>query len=552
MVSPYTLPLEVQNLVLGNLPPSSLNPALNQIFNRDVLEEQYQKIEREAPKPLARKLAYFAEKGFDYGIRKRLDGKYLDEGLSHLLLFELGKKGNGRMIRYLMNHGILNIDDAIFGAILSHHNNLVKELVTTTPVYNTDVFIQACLDSDNLEIMKFLAIRMELYPEHIVRSNRTTYWLIEFYHYIGMLKFRNIYDEGSSTMYRTGFAIAENYVLDDPQHMRKAVVDAFCSDLREPLPFTYSQLDRFLPPFESYLLMVSHVNNLLERKSRNFSRLEWLLTNADQGYRSRGETLAMHDTEWIFHLFKLSVFPEAFPLFQFAKRYLGPRWVLLVDPLQSERETNEIFEMMPLEGWFENYFPVDLTLLTALVPPLLNSEIYMSMMSFVVSQHPGRAVNTWYHYTGNGVELYDSSISRFPSFDFHGAISKFFQCDPVHTLSLLLKYQLLDLWNEFLPQYQTRVDWKHVYKILTHYACEGGLNEIVHGLKKIISPHNPLYGVSSYYPRMFEESGIGKSGKNLDRKMLVATDKNRNAITAADNKLGTAEELIARRLRDQE
>jgi hypothetical protein len=51
---------------------------------------------------------------------------------------------------------------------------------------------------------------------------------------------------------------------------------------------------------------------------------------------------------------------------------------------------------------------------------------------------------------------------------------------------------------------------------------------------------------------MFEESGIGKSGKNLDRKMLVATDKNRNAITAADNKLGTAEELIARRLRDQE
>ncbi len=169
MVSPYTLPLEVQNLVLGNLPPSSLNPALNQIF----------------------------------------------------------------------------------GAILSHHNNLVKELVTTTPVYSMGALTQACLDSDNLEIMKFLAIRMELFSEPIVRSNRTTYWLIEFYHYIGMLKFANIYDEGSSAMFRTGFAIAENYVLDTSvNEVLIAVVNAFCSDLREPLPFTYSQLDRFLPPLE--------------------------------------------------------------------------------------------------------------------------------------------------------------------------------------------------------------------------------------------------------------------------------------------------------------
>jgi hypothetical protein len=298
--------------------------------------------------------------------------------------------------------------------------------------------------------------------------------------------------------------------------------------------------------------MVLHVHNLLKRKSRNFSRLEWVLTNADQGYRSRGETLAMHDTEWILQLFKLSVFPEAFPLFQFAKQYLGPRWVLLVDPLQSERETNEIFEMIPLEEWFEDYFPVDSTLLTALVPPSLNSEIYMSMMSFVVSQHPSRGVDKWYHYTGIGTggRLYESSISRFPSFDFHSAISKFFQCDPGHTLSLLLKYQLLDLWNEFLPQYQARADWKHVYEVLTYSACHGGLNEIVHELKKIISPHNPLHAVSSYYPRMFEESGLGKSGINLDRHMLVATDKNQRAITAADE-LRTAEELIARRLRNE-
>lgn len=562
----HTLPNELQSLVLDKLPFSSLNPSLVQMFDPDVLEDQYRRVERGAPKQLSLKLAYYEKKGFDYGLRRFFDGRYLDEGLSFPLLQEVGKRGDSRMIRYLLTHGVLNIDVALSSGILAGHNNFVTELISDTPVYNLNLLLQSCLDSDNLEMMRFLAARMPQYYETFFRTNRTSYWLKKFYDY-------NIafwVPESLRTLYyESGFGV-------DPRigNMRiltsfmEEIVESFCSDLPDPLPFTYTELEELYP--ENLLeLLKRFIPCLLNRKSRNFSRVEWLISNTDRFYHLIGETLEMHAGVWITELLKLSLRPESFPLFDYAKGYLGPDWALLVDPLpedpaERERALTRIFALVPIDIWFWKYYPVQESLLTVVIPLFLDDRDESNrhaMIQFVISQHPDRVLGTWmldpFSLTEPSDHPSDLIPPHFPTFDFHTAILRFFESNPVYTLSLLLRYRLLDLWNELSPRYKPRRgEWPRDYESFTREAVKAGLNDM--SVK--------LYSIEPDYAIDFDFETIGRRYPRLRREftgpwvppsltILGSRDdivsKNKGAIKGADLTVQDDELFIAGRMRNE-
>jgi hypothetical protein len=568
------LPPELRREVTKFLPNSAINPTIHRILGVDPVKERYEKIEKDAPTHFAKRLAYFAKEGFDYGIHRLLESsvpgrvRLLDEGLSPLPLLEIGKRGNAKMIQFLRTRGILNIDVAISGAILSHHNELVKELVTTLPVYNLDLLIQSTLDSDNLEILRFLAARMTRYYQAILRSNRTSYWLIQFYLNTPIEDVPvNSYAEYGTERMRSGFAIIDlGYDLLD--YIEDSVADAFCSDLPEPLPFTYASLEEGLGLADLLGLLVSHVENLLTRRSRNFSRLEWLLTTADRKYRSDETSLAMNDTMWIEHLFKLSLLPEARPIFEFAKQYLGPFWKLLVDPIENEQQMNQIFTVVPDVHWFVVYFPVQSSVLSALFQRFLGSGVLVRnpreirpqnrffrtilvrsvvlMMEFVISQHPDHITNVWHLDIHPEIEQYADIPSHFPGFDFNATIRIFFNLFPIETLNLLLKYRLIDLWNELLPRFNPGENWENQYGSFLGSATTAGLNEISFQLKEALEKKTVQMSIHSSFPRLAMEMG-----KKSEVSPLAVQVENQGTIDLADRRTGFVEPFIQRRMQGE-
>lgn len=587
---PSDLPPEIQGEILRHLPLEVDTLNSSRAFAPGVINDE---IVRNTPRSQQERLAYYERIGYQPGITREIGDRLLDEGMSTLLLREVGRRGDSKMITFLKNHGIVNIDDALASAILHHRNDFVREWINS-PISTLDPLIRAALDGDNLEMMREIASRIDIEPYMTgqipffhLPPNRTSFWYIYFY--------KDDTYVHPTGLYATGFA------LDIPrtryQTYRYELFQAMLSDLIEPLPFTYDQimanrrvpnqvLDVFVNPRDIPHLRAgtprSHIdasfardfaNELWKGKTTNYARLEWIL---DFLINDGSINVESHRREWVQAFLPLVGNPLAGGVMQRCERLIGQYWLMVTGPIKSPEQITLVL------GYVGRVNPTAITIrIPKFIPPqpealrawldrCLNGintveDTDMARMNALREFDRG-VIFLLYYYPGGEFSLEpDPARARTFTrvgggpFDFRGELLRFFDARPIQVAKRILQYRLIDLWNELVSSGRLQLDPRDISGGLAELldgASKGGLNSLFDSLQKM-------------YPEAINDTreiGPGPAGKfpRIDLA-LQALDPNRprwsgihvrnrheennSRINDADAKLRENEELIAERLR---
>jgi hypothetical protein len=549
----YRLPTELQTEVTKYLNPTDVNLTLSHTIDRGVIEDQ---IKRNAPTSLPEKLAYYERVGYQPGIYQFLPrGRLLDEGVSTLVLQEVGKRGDSKMVKFLKNHGIVNIDVALISAILSHQNTFVKEEINT-PIANLGSLLQAALDSDNLEMMRLLATRFEKSGPLKLRTNRTSFWYI----YFGRL------DE-SYTSHVTGFGRVSG------RGSGFAMFEAMLSDLTRPLPFSYEQVKHYVDlDFTNRF-----VSALWEGITTNYARLEWIVDTLIQ--KASDNLLEIRTfQDWIRTFLPLVGNPMARGVMERCKRLLGTRWRVFTDPITSPVRLQTVLSyMLPTGNDDVKFIPAQPEALEAWLDECLNGRFvgevrvtdddgdqFFRGLLFILYYYPGGEFTR----DPNPVRARTFTKVDGSPFDFHGTLLRFFEKKPIPVIHRILEYRLLDVWDEIVKSDRLQLrpldtlDGLGDLMPLIKGAALGGANELfenlrqmyTNSLKQMKEPAEVLEPYEQALRRIFFKTGrfprleLASTG-STEIKVRSPRRGNDERIRLANEKLAENEDFIAERLR---
>jgi hypothetical protein len=520
----YTLPLEIQAHIVEYLDPEELNLSLTHTINPDVIEDRVVGATRHLS--LSLRLAHYERTGYQRGIEFLLQGKLLDEGLSIPILSEIGKRGDSPALRFLMTRGIENIDVALEHAIVSYQNTFVLEWINS-PITDLGMLLDAAIYSDNLDMMKLLASRLSERPKNrTVLTNHTSYWYITSTYRLRYMESEQEAKKGEedrrNDLYRTGFGVTEIRRNFDWEYKRQNIYASLLSDLIEPLPFTYAEIEQEYRI--NYLdLMTSYMRS--RHGLPNYGRMEWIF---DATYRR--DPSIFNDDIWIITFLPLIRHSSSGieRLLAKIRHYLGSRWAPFVDPIQSDEQLQTILEYTHKS---DQYIPIQ----PEAVKAWLNQCIDIPRgklnggMIFLISSYPGAQLRTL--------------VRTFPppmGINIHEMILRFFEKDPIQVLNVVLLFRLLDLWNELRTRMQVVNMSRDDISLLVKYAATAGLNSICEEFLK----NDPMLRVGIIRPTDFPRINrlFGKENRSLVRP-VVNLDLDDEGMDLGD------EGFVAQRLR---
>jgi hypothetical protein len=465
-------------MIAKKLGPEGLRPETARILRPGIVYNETTGIEKEAPRVFNQKLNYFAKLGYWYGVERTIGNKIVDEGLLEGVMREVGKRGDTRMIRYLFQHGAGNLETAMVEAIKAHRNNFVLSCIDT-PFISLVPFVEATLESDNLEILRILVPRLTRDRNTTInlRANRTSYWLYCFNQITSFYKRLN--------EYYGGFGLDHQIETIDLVRGTSNVRGAIASNLSQPLPFSYHQLESLHVTYSKAVKYL--VFDIVTGQSSNYERLEWFL---DSAHRRGNFNLEEEITLYVQALLPLIRDPKASKVLEKARQYLGLDWSRVVDPLPTQDQEDVIFYLVNLmtasqtiyfdplqpevrQAWLEYcfQFPID-------PEEEEDSEPERQALDWILNNYPGRDDST--------VSFHSSLFSRYPvpdsmGIDLHEMILRFFKSYPLTTLEKILEHHQMDLWDELSGQF---VPEEHEAQILGDVACVAGLDSIVEMYQK--------------------------------------------------------------------
>lgn len=473
-----SLPDEIQVLLRERIGTTALRPEITRILRPGIVYEHTDEIERKAPRVFNQRLSYFAKLGYWYGIERTIGTKIADEGTLDVVLEEVGKRGDSRMIHFLLQHGAANLQPAIVAAILSHQNGFVREWIDR-PSLSLLPYVLATMKADNLEILRFIAPRLNG-NGHVVhlRTNRTSYW---FYCFNQITEFYQLDFGGFGT---------DNTIRPGDAATVTRLLGALASDLPEPLPFSYAQLERLT---SSYVRIVKNlVTYIVTGISKNYTRIEWFL---DAAHRRGDFTINRREErrEWIDAFLPLIRDPKASNILRKAEEYLGAEWTRLFAPVVNHNDPNisSILTLMkPWPGYVEYFDPVQ---------PYIR-KMWLDMCITSASERWVEAGLEWVlnNYPNRDESMYLTSDKyRYPKpdpmgIDLQNMIVEFFKIKPLETLAAILEHRQLDLWNELAPWFDPSTPQR---ELLYQAAYDMGLNQLVDIFRNNYPPMEPGKGL---------------------------------------------------------
>jgi hypothetical protein len=515
-------------------------------------KERYEEIEKDAPRGFAQRLAYYERMDFPRGIELLLTSsipgktRLLNEGFSSLILWEVGKRGDSNMIRYLKQHGVENIDGAIASAILAHKNDFVREWIDT-PLTDVRQLIRAATEGDNLEMLKLVAVRGTEPNRMPLRTNLTSAWYVHFRNLQGWTDIVAPNANLLKTHYILGFGAPQ--ILDRTIPRYSVVTESLASEFSQPLPFTYDQLES-IPMLDYLYLFDSHIVYILGGLSRNYQRLEWILEAAERQSQRLFEFHLQHSPKidtWVKVLLPLLGDPLAEEVFKKAREILGPRWLIFVDPIRSKEQLNTILSFLPPGNFYlGNYYPIQPEAFEAWVDKVVSGgyDGIPPATLFVTENYPGGKARD---------PLSPFPRKEYPSFDFHRAILKLFKVSPIPTVADALRNQLLDVWNELSPRLTVKSPdspqgLTNLY-VLIRGAAIGGLNDLCEALAVQYPSKNGLVR-SDNYPRINNllDRTINGTPRNNITAIRPVIQNYLNLVSQADEALARDEPYLRERL----
>lgn len=557
------LPPEVQSVVLSYLPLNNVSPSVSRVLSPSVVDDQYNQIKRRAPEDLLDRITYYASIGYLYGIQRDLANIILDEGVLPFILREVGKRGDTTMLTYLTHHGAVNIEQALVGGILTHQNTFVRQYLNT-PLTTLRHLLEAAVIGDNLEMARELIPRCSGEQNSIyLITNRTSLWI----HCV-----RSTSDLTMDIAYPLGFGVLPTRMNDIRD--REGIIDqelvslSMRSDLSEPLPFTYQMLEG---ESLNYLqLCIGVVEDLLDGFSI-YSRLEWIL---DAAARKASRTLhipterALSVTseapQWVTALLPLIGVPAAATVLEKARLYLGEMWSMYIDPigpLPGDSPTmRRVHTMLGLTGpgrhTIRGYVPIQPEVLSMWLnrcldnidnsewPDIRGSTPRKAGISFITKYHP-RAKK----YVRGPTRRSDRKVYSLTVEQHDHWIRMYFARLPVYTLCKLLEYQLLDLYNELIPQLDRACEEMPIGEReprwdndIIRVATSVGLNSVVESL--ITQFEQPPVVVLDDYPRLLTRLGLIR-----EARVMLPHPRMMENIGKADQFIIDNERFITERLR---